>query len=73
MKKLHTEEFEGWLLSEKFIARHDLAGDDLLSYEKAKSRIEHLDLALRLWREYVTVSNLSSELMARVDALDYRG
>ncbi|WP_031256006.1 hypothetical protein [Curvibacter lanceolatus] len=73
MKKLHTEEFEEWLLSEKFIARHDLASDDLLSCEKAKSRIEHLDLALRLWREYVAVSNLSSELMARVDVHDYRG
>lgn len=73
MKKLHTEEFEGWLLSEKFIARHELVGDDLLNCEKAKSRIEHLDLALRLWREYVAVSNLSSELMVRVDVLDSRG
>lgn len=73
MKKLHTEEFEGWLLSEKFIARHDLASDDLPSCEKAKIRIEHLDLALRLWREYVTVSNLSIELMVRVDILDSRG
>lgn len=72
MKKLHTEEFEGWLLSERCIAMRNLASEDLLNCEKAKDRIEHLELALRLWREYVEVSNLSSELLVRVDVLASR-
>lgn len=61
--KLVTEEFEGWLISERCLAKMNSMQSDFAVKKAADLRLLEIGQTLKIWREFIECSNASNAFL----------